>query len=68
MNALVCTADLAGRRKPIRGGLRNAIHGVTYRPAPPYIPLIAFINLSALGYPANATFQLRFRLWYMLAG
>ena len=38
MNAWVCIADLAGRRKPIPGGLCNAIHGVTYRPAPQYIP------------------------------
>jgi len=68
MNAWVCIADLAGRREPIPGGLRNAIHGVTYRPAPQYIPWIAFTNSPALRYPANATFQLRFRLWYMLAG
>tara|TARA_R100001198_G_C5243339_1_gene221637 strand:+ start:42 stop:287 length:246 start_codon:yes stop_codon:yes gene_type:complete len=30
MNAWVCIADLAGRRKPVTG--------VTYRPAPQYIP------------------------------
>lgn len=56
MNAWVCTANLAGRRKPVPGGLSNAIHGVTYRPAPQYIPLIAFTNFPALRYPTNAAF------------